>query len=248
MIHIVPARQRYFSNFQWLHTYWLFSFADYYDPHNIQFGTLRVFNDDVVQPGTGFPKHPHSEMEILTIVLDGEITHKDSMGNTAIIRAGDVQRMSAGRGLEHSEFNLGKEPVHFYQVWILPQVGGVTPSCEQKSFAPDAWRNRLLPVASGEGASGAVRLNARATVFRSELSEGNAMEYEVREPRKIFVYVTAGLLRINERKLNAGDQARIDLESNLIFKAVRQASFVMLDLPSEQGWGYDRRTLRGAKA
>ena len=120
MIEIVKAGARHLSDFGWLKTYWLFSFSDYYDPRNIQFGALRVFNDDVVQPGTGFPTHPHEEMEIVTIVLDGEMTHQDSMGNKTVIRTGDVQRMSAGTGLTHSEYNLADRPVHFYQIWIFP--------------------------------------------------------------------------------------------------------------------------------
>ena len=123
MIQVITATERHFSDFGWLKTYWLFSFADYYDPGNIQFGALRVFNDDVVEPGAGFPTHPHEEMEIITLVQSGEITHEDSMGNRAVMRAGEVQRMSAGTGLTHSEFNLGREPVHFFQVWILPDKG-----------------------------------------------------------------------------------------------------------------------------
>lgn len=127
MIKIIPKGKRHFSDFGWLKTYWLFSFSDYFDPDNTRFGALRVFNDDIVAPGTGFPTHPHREMEIITIVLEGEITHKDSMGNKMVIRAGDVQRMSAGTGIIHSEFNLGDEPVHFYQIWIYPDEAELQP-------------------------------------------------------------------------------------------------------------------------
>ena len=116
MIHVIRADERHFTDFGWLKTYWLFSFSEYYDPTNIQFGALRVFNDDVVAPHTGFGTHPHEDMEIITIVLDGEVTHEDSLGTKAVIRAGDVQRMSAGTGIQHSEFNLGEAPVHFYQI------------------------------------------------------------------------------------------------------------------------------------
>ena len=118
MIHVIRADDRHFTDFGWLKTYWLFSFSEYYDPVNIQFGALRVFNDDVVAPHTGFGTHPHQEMEIITIVLDGEVTHEDSLGTKAVIRAGDVQRMSAGTGIRHSEFNLGEVPAHFYQIWL----------------------------------------------------------------------------------------------------------------------------------
>jgi redox-sensitive bicupin YhaK (pirin superfamily) len=134
MIHVVREHQRYFSDFGWLKTYWLFSFSRYYDPANIQFGALRVFNDDVVEPGTGFPTHPHEEMEIITIPLNGELTHEDSMGNKTVIRGGEVQRMSAGTGLTHSEFNLGNEPCHFYQIWIYPDVKGLEPTYDQREF------------------------------------------------------------------------------------------------------------------
>jgi quercetin 2,3-dioxygenase len=127
------------------------SFSEYYDPENIQFGALRVFNDDVVAPHTGFGTHPHEEMEIITIVLDGEVTHEDSLGTKAVMRAGDVQRMSAGTGIHHSEFNLGEVPAHFYQVWIYPDTSGLPPSYDQKSFAGTMWTNRLVPVASGQG-------------------------------------------------------------------------------------------------
>src|SRR5210317_1297551 len=162
MIEIIKADERHFSDFGWLKTYWLFSFSNYFDPHNIQFGALRVFNDDVVEPGTGFPTHPHEEMEIITIVLDGEMTHEDSMGNKAVIRAGDVQRMSAGTGLTHSEFNLAEQPVHFYQVWLLPDKKNLEPSYDQKSFTFNEWQNTLLPIASGQGVENTVSFHTNA--------------------------------------------------------------------------------------
>mgnify|MGYP001812022466 FL=1 len=125
---IIPANQRHFTNMGWLQTYWLFSFSNYYDPANMGHGKLRVFNDDVVRPKTGFPTHPHEEMEIITIVLKGEISHKDSMGNGGVIRAGEVQRMSAGTGLTHSEYNEADLDLHFFQIWILPDESGLPPS------------------------------------------------------------------------------------------------------------------------
>ena len=187
MIQIIPANKRHFSDFGWLKTYWLFSFSNYYDPLNIQFGALRVFNDDVVEPRTGFPTHPHEEMEIVTIALSGEITHKDSMGNKNVIKAGDVQRMSAGTGLTHSEFNLAKEPVHFYQIWIYPDLAGLKPSYDQKSFSPDSWKNRLLPVASGQGLHGAVTFHTYATIYRSDLEARQKIDFKVTESRRIFI-------------------------------------------------------------
>jgi redox-sensitive bicupin YhaK (pirin superfamily) len=148
MIQVIRASERHFTDYNWLQTYWLFSFADYYDPDNIQFGALRVVNDDVVQPHKGFGTHPHEEMEIITIVLEGEVTHADSLGTKAVIRAGDVQRMSAGTGIRHSEFNLGDVPAHFYQIWLYPDTRGVEPGYGQQSFAAADRTNRLLPVAS----------------------------------------------------------------------------------------------------
>jgi len=248
MIHIIPADKRHYSDFGWLKTHWLFSFSNFYDPSNIQFGALRVFNDDVVEPKTGFPTHPHEEMEIVTLVLSGDITHKDSMGNKAVIKAGDVQRMSAGTGLTHSEFNLAREPVHFYQIWIYPDLAGLKPSYDQKSFSPDSWKNRLLPVASGQGLHGAVTFHTYATIYRSELETRQKIEFKVTESRRIFIYLTSGSLGVNDMRLEATDQARIDLETDIELRADGDSSFILIDVPSCKGWGYDEKTLRGAKA
>ena len=248
MIEIIKASDRHFSDFGWLKSYWLFSFADYYDPHNIQFGALRVFNDDVVVPGTGFPTHPHREMEIITIVLAGEMTHQDSMGNRTVIRTGDVQRMSAGTGLTHSEFNLAAQPVHFYQVWIFPDVTGLTPSYDQRSFTPDLWRNRLCPLASGQQAPDTVRFHADATLYRCALDAGHTVSFNQVCGRRVFVYLTSGALTINGRALAAKEQARIDLDEALSFRADQDADFILIDVPSCKGWGYSRDTLRGSKA
>lgn len=248
MIQIIPAASRHFSDFGWLKTHWLFSFSNYYDPSNIQFGALRVFNDDVVEPKTGFPTHPHEEMEIVTMVLSGEITHKDSMGNKNVIRAGDVQRMSAGTGLTHSEFNLAKGSVHFYQIWIYPDLAGLKPSYDQKSFSPDSLKNRLLPVASGQGLHGAVTFHTYATIYRSDLEARKKIDYKVIESRRIFIYLTSGSLGVNDKRLEANDQARIDLETDIELIAYGDCSFVLIDVPSCKGWGYDEKTLKGAKS
>jgi quercetin 2,3-dioxygenase len=237
MIKIIKADERHFSNFGWLKTYWLFSFSDYYDPENIQFGALRVFNDDVVEPGTGFPTHPHQEMEIVTIVLEGEITHRDSMGNKAIIQAGDVQRMSAGTGLTHSEFNLADKPVHFYQIWIYPDVRGLKPTYDQKHFAPSSWKNRLVPVASGQGLPDVVTFHTNATIYRADLDKGQQVEFKTDDSRRIFVYVTEGDLSINNKNIRRGEQARIDLEGKLTLKASRNTRLILIDVPSCKGWG-----------
>jgi redox-sensitive bicupin YhaK (pirin superfamily) len=231
MINIIKAKDRHFSDYGWLQTYWLFSFSDYYDPGNVQFGALRVFNDDVVQPGKGFPTHPHEEMEIVTIVLKGEMTHEDSMGNKAIIKAGDVQRMSAGKGLTHSEFNLAKEPVHFYQIWILPDEHGLQPTYDQKTYASSEWKNLLLPVASGQGVSETVTFHTDATIYRCDLDKGKSVEFDVTKMRRIFIYLTEGEMSINGKNMETKDQARIDIDDSLSIKASTNAAFLLIDVP-----------------
>lgn len=247
-IDIVRAEGRHFSDFGWLKTYWLFSFANYYDPHNIQFGALRVFNDDVVAPGTGFPTHPHEEMEIITIVLDGEMTHRDSMGNRSVIRAGDVQRMTAGTGLTHSEFNLAATPVHFYQVWILPAVSGLEPGYDQRPFAAEQWHNKLLAVASGQGHDGAVTFNADAAIYRGQLDDGSRLTFADTADRRVFIYLQEGELLVDGLSLYQGDQARVDMFRPLQLEARSAAEFILIDVPSCKGWGYNDRVLRGSPA
>lgn len=247
-IEIIKADDRHFSDFGWLKTYWLFSFSNYFDPHNIQFGALRVFNDDVVAPGSGFPTHPHDEMEIITIVLDGEMTHQDSMGNKTVIRSGDVQRMSAGTGLTHSEYNLAEKPVHFYQIWVFPDKTGLKPSYDQKSFEPAQWRNRLLPVASGQGLPGSVSFHTDATIYRGALDKGMDIAFEGTAGRRIFLYMTSGHMAVNGKKLSACDQARIDTDEPIALKASEQSEFILIDVPSCKGWGYSDETLHGKKA
>ncbi len=248
MIKIIPSDKRHFSDFGWLKTHWLFSFSNYFDPENIQFGALRVFNDDIVAPGTGFPTHPHREMEIITIALEGAITHRDSMGNQMVIRAGDVQRMSAGTGLTHSEYNLGNEPVHFYQIWIYPDKSGLKPSYEQKAFRPDQWHNKLLPVASGQGIDDTVGFHTDAGVYRSSLDSGGKIEFAADESRRVFIYVTNGGLSVNGTPVEELSQARIDLETELSIVAERESHFILIDVPSCRGYGYDEKTLKGDRA
>jgi redox-sensitive bicupin YhaK (pirin superfamily) len=247
MIKSIPSASRHFSDFGWLKTYWLFSFSDYYDPDNIQFGALRVFNDDVIAPGTGFPTHPHREMEIITIVLDGEVTHEDSLGNRGVIKAGEVQRMSAGSGITHSEFNLGKSPVHLYQVWIFPDEKGLKPSYDQSSFEAREWHNRLLPVASGQGLAGAVIFHTDATIYRAFMKEGTELKHAMDDSRRSFIYLSKGEMDANGVVLRTKDQARIDLEKEIVLRAVQDSELILIDVPSCKGWGYDGKTLRGAR-
>jgi redox-sensitive bicupin YhaK (pirin superfamily) len=247
MIDVIKADDRHFSDFGWLKTYWLFSFSNYFDPHNIQFGALRVYNDDVVQPGTGFPTHPHEEMEIITIVLEGEMTHEDSMGNKAVIKAGDVQRMSAGTGLTHSEFNLADKPVHFHQIWILPDESELSPTYDQRSYDPADWKNKLLPVASGQDLQNAVTFHTDATIYRCDLEEGRKTSFDRTRGRRVFLYLTQGVLSLNGSEISANEQARIDSDQSLQIEAKERSEFILIDVPSCKGWGYTEDTLRGKK-
>lgn len=232
MIRIIPKKERHHSDFGWLDTYWLFSFSDYYDRNNVQFGSLRVFNDDIVAPRTGFPSHPHREMEIITIVLSGEIAHQDSMGNWSVIRAGDVQRMSAGTGLTHSEYNLSDKSVHFYQIWIYPDRPGGAPSYDQRSFTSEQWSNKLLPVASGQGLAGAVTFDADATIYRADLASGKELSFQTGADRAVFIYLTSGALRVNGEILRSNDQARFEPEGVINLRAKKDASLILIDVPA----------------
>lgn len=232
MITIIPAAARHFQDFGWLKTYWLFSFDRYNDPANVRWGPLRVFNDDLIEAGQGFPTHPHREMEIITIVLEGEITHEDSMGNRGVVKAGEVQRMSAGTGLTHSEFNRGDKPLMLYQIWIFPDTRGLEPSYDQKRFDPSLWTDKLYPLASGQGHEGSVTCHADAAIYRSSLGTGKAVEFTAGDDRKVFVYVTSGAVDINGVMANTKDQARIDRETALAIRAVDPAEFVLIDVPS----------------
>lgn len=247
MFQIIRARQRHFVDFGWLKTFWLFSFSFYYDPHNIRFGPLRVFNDDVVNPDSGFDTHSHQEMEIITIPLEGEITHDDSLGNRAVIVPGDVQRMTAGTGITHSEYNLTDNPIHYYQIWFYPDEPKLEPSYEQRSFTSDEYTNRLCPVASGRGDDRAVSMHADATIYRAALDPEMTLTHESGEDRRVFVYLIGGMLDINGKRLVPGDQARIDPDGplTLVSRNGGDTSFILIDLPSSRAIGYPQEVFWG---
>lgn len=247
MIQVVKKEDRHFSDLGWLKTFWLFSFANYFDPQNIQFGALRVFNDDIVAPGTGFPTHPHEDMEIITLVIDGEMTHQDSMGNKTVIKTNDVQRMSAGTGITHSEFNLADRPVHFYQIWIFPDKSSLKPSYDQRNYDPSCWKNKFFPVASGQKIKDTVTFNNDSTVYRASLEKSEGIVFQKTKGRRIFVYVTKGEILINNHELLESWQARIDEDDELKFFARKDSEIILIDVPSCQGWGYDEATLKGVK-
>ena len=230
MIDVIPSASRHFQDIGWLKTYWLFSFDNYFDPNNVGFGSLRVFNDDVVEPGRGFDRHRHREMEIVSIIHSGAIHHEDSMGNRERIKAGEVQVMSAGSGVKHSEYNLEDKELHLYQIWLMPNQSDLKPSYDQKDFSKVDKSNRLLAVASGRNVNEALYINSDATLYLGNLEKGKTLEQEIDKNAKCFIYLTIGKLSINGTELSASDQARIENETRLELSAVDNTNFVLMDL------------------
>jgi len=231
MLNIIKAKDRHFTDMEWLQTYWLFSFGDYYDSGNTNHGSLRVFNDDIVQPHTGFATHPHQEMEIISIVLHGEMTHKDTMGNKMTMRQHDIQRMTAGTGLQHSEWNEGDDPVGFFQIWITPDKKGLDPSYDQKSFTQKYWKNRLALIASHEPQDHVVKLNSEALIYRADLDQDQKLLYTFDNDRYLFLYVIKGELLVNGTSVENRDQVRIKKETELAIMAQQESDIVLIDVP-----------------
>ncbi len=231
MQQIIKADRRHFADFGWLRSHWLFSFSDYYDPENEDFGVLHVFNDEFVEPGTGYPFHPHHEMEIVTIVLEGEITHEDTLGNELVVRAGEVQRMSAGSGVAHSEYNLGTTPVHLFQIWITPSVAGLEPEYAERKIDWEAARNRLQPIIAGDGVADAITIHQDATIYLGELDPTTIVEHHEMPGRRTFLYVMSGEILLNSETLGEGDQLRAMGEEVISFQAGTHARVLLIDLP-----------------
>lgn len=229
MITRIEAAKRFKADHGWLQTYHLFSFADYHDPQNIHWGNLRVFNDDTIAGKSGFGEHSHDNMEIVTIVFEGALTHQDSMGNTGVIRKGEVQYMSAGTGVTHAEMNEGEDPVHLYQIWLLPKQRDLKPQYGQKDFSTVASKNMLLPVASGQDQGEALKMQADATIYTGELKEGESLEHSVQPEQGVFLYVRSGSLEVNGTALDVGDQARIFEEDRIGITALKDSRFVLID-------------------
>jgi redox-sensitive bicupin YhaK (pirin superfamily) len=216
MITVRPGNERGHADHGWLSTYHTFSFDTYYDPRHMGFRSLRVINEDVVQPGRGFPTHGHRDMEIVTYVLAGALAHKDSMGNGSSIRPGDVQRMSAGTGVRHSEFNHSDtEPVHLLQIWILPNTEGLQPSYEQKRFENAEKAGRLRLIASPEGRDGAVTVHQDARLYAARLGPGVAVRHEFPPGRHGWLQVAGGAVAVNGVELRAGDGAAVSDEREI---------------------------------
>lgn len=231
MITIRKSEERGHFNFGWLDTYHTFSFDQYYDPAHMHFRSLRVINEDRVAAGQGFPTHSHRDMEIITYILSGALEHRDSMGNGSIIRPGDVQRMSAGTGVSHSESNPSEtEPVHLLQIWILPRERGLPPGYEEKFFSGDERRGRLRLVASEDGREGSVTINQDARLYAVMLAAGGEVSHTLDPGRYAWAQVARGRIRLNEVDLKQGDGAAISNEARLNVVSYDEAELLLFDL------------------
>jgi redox-sensitive bicupin YhaK (pirin superfamily) len=225
-------QERGYADHGWLKSFHSFSFADYFDPQHVEFGALRVINEDRVAPGGGFGTHPHRDMEIVSYVLDGELEHRDSMGTGSVIRPGDVQRMSAGTGVLHSERNPSSERgVHFLQIWIRPDRMGVQPGYEQKHFSDEEKRGRLRLVVSGDGAQGSVRVHQDARMYAGLFDGSEHAELEVAAGRRVYIHVVRGVLAINGTQLSGGDALKLTDVSLLRLHDGQDSEVLVFDLP-----------------
>lgn len=231
MIRARRSGDRGYFDHGWLQTRHTFSFADYYDPHNMGYRTLRVINEDRVQPGEGFGRHGHRDMEILTWVLEGGLRHGDSMGNGGIIRPGLAQRMSAGTGVIHSEMNASaNEPVHFLQIWILPEEKGLEPGYEQKEFDDASLRNALRLVASHDGRDGSLTIHQDGALRIARLDEGSRVSHQIEAGRAAWLQVARGSVALNGEELAQGDGAAIEDETAIEIVAAGEAEVLVFDL------------------
>lgn len=230
MITIRRSNERGHANHGWLDSRHTFSFADYYDPQHMGFRKLRVINEDRVAPGAGFPTHPHRDMEIISYVLDGALEHRDSMGNGSVIRPGEVQRMSAGTGVTHSEYNHSQDgPVHFLQIWIEPATPGGPPSYEQKTFG-DERRGQLRLVASSDGRDGSVRVHQDVSLYASLLEAGQRLEYPLAADRHAWLQLARGEVELAGELLSSGDGAAISRSDSLPVRATQNSELLLFDL------------------
>ncbi len=232
MTELRPAQERGHASHGWLDSFHSFSFADYQDPDHMGFGPLRVINEDRVEPAQGFGTHGHRDMEIISYVLEGELAHKDSMGNGSVIRPGDVQRMSAGTGVEHSEFNPSRtKPVHFLQIWIEPDRRGVQPGYEEKHFDADSKRGKLRLIASPDGREGSVRLNQDANLYATILEGDDTLVHALPKGRRAYVHVARGEVTANGQPLKSGDALKIwGGEPSVRLENARKAEVLLFDL------------------
>ena len=231
MVEVRRSADRGRTKLGWLTSYHSFSFNQYYDPEHLHFGPLRVLNDDTVMPGTGFGAHPHDNMEIVTYVLEGALKHQDSLGTSGVIRTGEVQRMTAGTGIVHSEYNASDvEPVHFLQIWFFPDQRDLTPSYEQKRFTKDQNKNLFLPVASGQRGLGGVFIHQDVTMYVSSLEASRELTHRLDNERGAYLFVADGSLRINDTSVSKGDAAKVYNEQDVSIQAIVNSEVVLFDL------------------
>jgi hypothetical protein len=236
MIKIIKSGEHYHNEEDWLSTYWHFSFAHYQNPDKMNFGPLRVFNDDIIQPGTGFDLHPHRDMEIVTYVIDGELEHKDNQGNYGVIQSGEIQRMTAGSGILHAERNLSKEkPLRLLQMWLFANRRGLSPSWEQRRFGKEARSDKLLPVIVPENVKDgqALYIHQDAAIYISSLASGSRVEHKLSKDRKAYMFVIEGRVKLNSSMMETRDAAKVENESKLSIQADKQTELILLDLPEK---------------
>ena len=231
MIQIRKSDERGHANHGWLDTHFTFSFSDYYDPTHVHFRTLRVMNDDRVAGGGGFPMHPHRDMEIVTYVLEGALQHRDSMGNGSVIKPGDVQYMSAGTGVTHSEFNASQtEPVHLYQIWMFPEKQGLKPAYGQKNFSATEKRGKLRLLVSPDGRDGSLKIRQDNELYASLLRKDETVRHDLKPDRHAYVQVARGSVTLNGNQLDEGDGAAISQEKAVELTGVKDAEVLLFDL------------------
>jgi redox-sensitive bicupin YhaK (pirin superfamily) len=232
MLQIRRSEERGAANHGWLNSHHSFSFANYRDPEHTGFGPLLVINEDRVIGGQGFGTHGHRDMEIISYVLNGALEHKDSMGTGSVLHYGDVQRMSAGSGVRHSEFNHSpSDGLHFLQIWIQPNVAGIAPSYEEKNFAPEAKLNQLRLIASSDGREGSVLIHQNASIYASIVEEGHRLEHPLAEGRTAYVHLIRGSLVVNGTPLKGGDALKLTHESGVVLEQGEDAEVLVFDLP-----------------
>lgn len=233
MIKLRKSEERGHANHGWLDSYHSFSFNRYYDPAHMQYSVLRVINEDVIAPDRGFDMHPHRDMEIVTYMLGGELRHMDSLGNGSVIRAGDVQRMSAGTGVVHSEFNASSsESAHLLQIWVLPERKDIEPGYEEKHFARDEKLNQWRLIASHDARQGSLLVHQDISLFATVLERGKTLDYQLAEQRSIYLQVARGSVNLNGEVLLAGDAAKVEQLPALQLQALEDAELLLFDLPA----------------
>lgn len=231
MINVIKSEDRHHADHGWLDTRWHFSFGDYYDEENMNWGPLRVFNDDVIKVGGGFGAHPHKDMEIVTYVIDGVLEHQDNLGHKAQLKAGEVQMMSAGKGIVHAEYNPSKtQNVHLLQLWIMPRTKNLTPRWDQRPYDLAQRTGKLLPVISSGDVPNTMPIDQDATIYVSHLKSGTSVTHDSAPKRRAYLFVIKGELDVNGQPLKQGDQARIADEPSLKLNATQESEIILLDM------------------